>query len=100
MNSLKLAIRQSAYEDLEAIWEYTMKTWSIYQADKYYSEIITAFELICKNPSAGKSAHNIRIGYHTFKINKHLIFYKVTESEVDIVRILHIQMDIPNRLSE
>lgn len=98
MSNHVITIRQSAYEDLEAIWEYTRKTWSIEQADKYYTEITDAFESLRNNPKIGKSANHIRKGYNSLKINKHLIFYKVCETEIDIIRILHAQMDIPNQL--
>ena len=100
MNKLKLIIRRTAYEDLEAIWEYTVKTWSPNQADKYYHQIIHAFELLSINPQIGKSADHVRKGYRYFKINMHLIYFTTTETTINIIRILHAQIDIPNRLGD
>jgi toxin ParE1/3/4 len=100
MKKLQLAIREAAYKDLEDIWAYTLETWSLKQADKYYHEIFAAFELLCTNPKIGKSAEHIRKGYRILKINTHLIFYITNDAELDVIRILHSKMDIPNRLKD
>lgn len=100
MKKLRLEIREAAHKDLENIWTYTLETWSPTQADKYYSDIIAAIEFLCANPKSGKSAEHLRKGYRFFKINSHLIFYITSDKELDVIRILHSQMDIPNRLKD
>ena len=100
MKKLQLFIREEAYLDLEKIWTYTLETWSLRQADKYYNDIIEAIEFLCEEPGTGKSAEHLRKGYQSFKINSHLIFYVTSEFELDVIRILHSQMDIPNRLAD
>ncbi|MFM9837718.1 MAG: type II toxin-antitoxin system RelE/ParE family toxin [Cyclobacteriaceae bacterium] len=100
MKKLRLEIQEAAYKDLEDIWTYTLETWSIGQADKYYNDIIAAIEFLCANPKSGKSAEHLRKGYRFFKINSHLIFYIFSDSELNVIRILHSQMDIPNRLKD
>ena len=44
MKRLRLAIREEAYLDLENIWNHTLETWSLRQADKYYNDIIETIE--------------------------------------------------------
>ncbi len=100
MKKLRLEIREAAHRDLENIWTYTLETWSLTQADKYYRDIIAAIEFLCTNPKSGKSAEHLRKGYRFFKVNSHLIFYIKGDSELDVIRILHSQMDIPNRLKD
>ncbi len=100
MKKLRLFIREEAYLDLENIWTYTLETWSLRQADKYYNDLIEAIEFLCEEPKTGKSVEHLRKGYMSFKVNSHLIFYITTEFELDVIRILHVQMDIPNRLSK
>ena len=100
MKKLRLEIREAAYQDLEDIWTYTLETWSLRQADKYYNDIIEAIEILCANPKSGKSAEHLRKGYRFFKVNSHLIFYIATDFHLDVIRILHSQMDIPNRLKD
>ena len=98
MKKLRFFIRVQAGNDLESIWDYTVDTWSLRQADKYYNDLVEAFEFLCENPTAGKSAEHLRKGYRYFKVNSHLIYYVISDTELDIIRILHAQMDIPNRL--
>jgi toxin ParE1/3/4 len=45
--------------------------------------------------------NHIKNGYRASKVKSHLIFYKTSsESEIEIIRILHERMDIENRLKE
>ena len=39
-----------AVQDLDAIWAYTLKTWSEKQADEYYSSLVETFAAIAKRP--------------------------------------------------
>lgn len=80
MKKLQLFIREEAFFDLENIWTYTLETWSIRQADKYYNDIINAMEFLCTEPKSGKSAENLRKGYRVFKVNSHLIFYVIKKN--------------------
>ena len=100
MKKLRLEIREAAYLDLENIWNYTLETWSLSQADKYYNDIIEAIEFFSTEPKSGKSAEYLRKGYQIFKVNSHLIFYITTDAELDVIRILNSQMDFPNRIMD
>ena len=100
MKKLRLEIREAAYLDLENIWNYTLETWSLRQVDKYYNDIIEAIEFFSTEPKSGKSAEYLRKGYQIFKVNSHLIFNINTNAELDVIRILHLQMDIPNRIMD
>lgn len=57
---------------------------------------------ISRNPFAGKAYSFLRKGYYRSNIKSHFIFYRVnsTVKEVEIIRILHQQMDIENRLDD
>ena len=94
-------ISSQALIDLEQIWLYTVKNWSIEQADRYYNLLISEMEYISQNQDSGKSMNHIKNGYRVSKVKSHLIFYKTSsESEIEIIRILHERMDIENRLKE
>jgi toxin ParE1/3/4 len=94
-------IKQKATEDLEKIWLYTYFHWSESQADKYYELLIEKIELIARNLTVGRSIDYIEEGYRCYPVKSHLIFYKISDNEtITVVRILHQNMDIPNRLKE
>ena len=92
MKKLPFVISKKAVSDLEEIWLYTVKNWSVTQADCYYS--------ICMNIDSGKSMDHVREGYRASKVKSHLMFYRVNNDTIEIVRILHKRMDIENRLTD
>lgn len=95
---LKVFFHEEALSDLEEIWLYTFETWSLEQADRYYDLIIKEIDFVSKKPTSGKSLNSMREGYYSTKVKSHFIFYKFSLTELDIVRVLHESMDIPNRL--
>jgi toxin ParE1/3/4 len=97
MKPLKIIFLVEAIIDLEEIWTYTLTTWSLEQADRYYHLIMKETEYLSSNPGSGKDFSEIRKGYRCTKVKSHLIFYRYSETEIEIVRILHESMDIPNK---
>ena len=100
MKALPFVISKKAVSDLEEIWLYTVEKWSKEQADRYYNLIFDEINYICKNVSAGKSIEHIRKGYRASKVKSHLIFYKIVNDTIEIIRILHERMEIENRLND
>lgn len=83
--------------DLEEIWIYTMKQWSMKQADKYICTILAAFENLASGKSIGTSTH-VRAGYYKYTVGAHVIYYQDNASTVAIIRILHRRMDVESHL--
>ncbi|MEP7255812.1 MAG: type II toxin-antitoxin system RelE/ParE family toxin [Ferruginibacter sp.] len=97
---LQYIISKKALTDLEEIWLYTVEKWSVDQANRYYTLIFDEINFICKNIDAGKSMEHVRKGYRASKVKFHLIFYRILNNRVEIIRILHERMDIENRLTD
>ena len=53
-----------------------------------------AFKELSNDTQLGKAVNDIRQGYYKYKIGKHLIFYRLQNNDIEIVRILHQKMDI------
>jgi len=88
-------IREKALEDIENIWLYTFKNWSLEQADRYYNLIFDEIEYVANFPLSGKDFSYIRKNYRYTKVESHLIFYKYfINKEIEVVRILHKNMEI------
>ena len=100
MKKLKIVINQNAIQDLEDIWFYTFQNWSVEQADRYHTLIFKEIEFLSTRPKSGKNIDQIRNGYRSSDIKSHIIFYRFSSIEIEIIRILHNSMDIPNRLNE
>ena len=98
MRSVRLA--PLAEHDLEDIWTYTARTWSVDQADRYLAGIIEALDALAHGDRAGRDAGDIRPGYLKYASGRHLLFYKLAPAHLDVIRILHQRMDIEAHFDE
>jgi toxin ParE1/3/4 len=87
-------IRKLAENYLEQIWLYTFHEWGIEQADKYIHNLISRFLWLSKNPQVGKRRDDIKPGYYCFPEGRHLIFYTITKSGIQVIGVPHQSMDI------
>ena len=86
-----------AEADLEEIWLYTYRNWSIEQADGYHATIVDAFDGLATGRKTGRVV-DIRDGYFKYAVGSHLVFYRLTERELIVVRVLHQRMDVGRHL--
>lgn len=87
-----------ARADLEEIWLYTLKTWSVVQADTYHRKLVDAFEALAAGTREGGNVDHIRRGYFRLAVGSHLIFYRESGEAIEIVRVLHKRRDIERHL--
>lgn len=99
---MKYKLSVEATNDLEDIWLYTFKNWSVEQADRYFNLLMDEVEFISENPLTGKDYSHIREGYFRTRVKSHFIFYKTNADKniIEVVRVLHQQMDIDERLND
>jgi toxin ParE1/3/4 len=82
-----------AQVDLDEIWDYSASHWGDAQAEVYARQIQTPIELIAKTPHRGRPCDDIRPGYSKFAVGSHVLFYRLTDDGIDVVRVLHQRMD-------
>lgn len=85
-----------AEKDLENIWLFTLENWSIEQADYYFDLMMNEI-----NPKFGQDFGEVRKGYFCSRIKSHFIFYRINlkNNDIEIIRILHQQMDVDSQLN-
>lgn len=86
-----------AVADLEEIWLYTSKNWSLEQADSYHNAIVDALDGLVAGKKAGRPV-DIRDGYFKYLVGSHLVFYRLVDSDLVVVRVLHQRMDVGRHL--
>lgn len=91
---MRLVISRKAEIDLEKIYYYTLKNWGLKQAVQYQNELFSATEYLLQHPEYGKKYSFSPIATYYTQKNKHLIFYRIENKTIFIVRILHQSMDI------
>lgn len=87
-----------ARSDMIGIGRYSEKSWGLNQRNAYLSQIDRCFHMLAENPSIGRSYGHIMPGCHAYPVNNHIIFYRMADHGIDILRILHERMDIPAHL--
>jgi len=87
-----IIMRPLAKEDLKDIWRYTYKEWGERQADKYLIELGTGIDGLTDNPELGITCY-YESKYRQYMINHHIICYRIENTEIIIVRVLHERMD-------
>jgi toxin ParE1/3/4 len=87
-----------AQADLEDIWAFTTNRWGLTQAEVYIRQIQSSIETVAAAPALGRACDEIRSGYRKYRTGSHVIFYRLTDGGIDVVRILHARMDFGRHL--
>ena len=82
-----------AEEDLIGIWNYTFKQWGAEQADTYLDQLNESIAILAENPRLGINCDSIRQGYRQLHIKHHLVYYRITRTRIEIIRVLYEEMD-------
>jgi len=94
----KVVLSEAADADLEDIFDYTLEELGLDQAVSYVSEFDDTFETISENPKIGRKRTEIREKLRSLARDKYVIFYRILNDHVRIVRILHGTRDLPKFL--
>lgn len=86
-----------AEADLEEIWFYTFKNWSMEQADSYYKHLVAAFEGLAAGTKHGRIA-DVLPDYQKYLSGAHVIYFLDYPNHLDIIRVLHQRQDAERHL--
>jgi toxin ParE1/3/4 len=89
----RLIVSERAEADLRGIWLYSYKTWGEAQADRYLDELGAGLRACGAEPERGRRRDEVRPGYWSLLIRRHVAFYTYTASEVLVQRVLHGSME-------
>lgn len=90
-----LLFSPAAQIDLGGIYDYTLETWGIDQAEHYVRELHNTCHDLASGNGKGRNASHIRQGYFKQSYGSHFIFYRHPNPEtMEVIRILHQKMDI------
>lgn len=93
-------LSEAAARDIEIILERSMIDFGVRQSEQYYNSLKNCLELLSKNPKMGADAVDIQFCYRRFSHQSHVIFYRINDNGIFIVRILHKRMDIDKHFDE
>ena len=88
----------AAERDLESIWTYTVQQWGLDQANRYIDFLTATFATLAEAPETAPACDAIRPGYRRHSAERHMIYFRVADYGIVVVRILHDRMDAPRHL--
>lgn len=88
-----LIVSPPARADLREIWDYIAGD-NLNAADALSETFYEKFELLRATPEAGRERKDLKIGLRSFPIGRYVIFYRVSEDAVEIVRVMHSARDV------
>jgi toxin ParE1/3/4 len=91
-------LRSLARDDLEAIWDYTVEQWDIKQAERYLDILFGCFDDLAANPQLGRPRDDVKSGYRSFPQGRHVVFYVIEPSGIEIIGIVHQRADVDRHL--
>lgn len=98
MNHYKLS--QEADIDLDEIFDYSEDAHGFNQAVEYLSELETVFNALVLNPEIGRKRSEIKRDLYSISEQSHTIFYRIRDTHIRIVRVLHGKKDIPKHFEK
>ena len=80
-----------AKTDLKTIHKYGFFEFGEARADKYYAALFERFEQLAQQPRLYQAVDYIRAGYRCSVCGTHSIYYRITDSGIEIMGILRAQ---------
>ena len=89
----------AAESDLTDIWTYRAES-SEERADELIEKLVKQFTMLATFPKSGRNRPEIENEIRSFVAERHVIFYRVIVTGVEIVRVLYGTRDIERIFSE
>ena len=90
----RLLWSSEAEGDLLSVWHYGVQEWSPSTADKHEHLIWRACNRLREHPELGRTRDELLLGMRSILINPHVVFYRISDSAIEIIRVTHQHEDI------
>ena len=88
----KYSVSRPAQSDMRGILRYTFEQWGKEQAVRYAQGLQGCFQILAESPEAGRACDEISKHLRRHEHGKHVVFYRLNQTGIRIVRVLHGQM--------
>src|SRR3989344_2134434 len=91
----EILLTPQAHEDLLDIWVYIAKN-SPHAADRALNHIDQRLKLLARSPRIGRNRAELASGLRSHPAGSYVVFYRIGEKILEVIRILHGSRDIPS----
>jgi toxin ParE1/3/4 len=93
MPDLKLVLSPAAKNDLKEIYQYGLRQWGQAQSGRYLTAIQENLWSLTEQTLIGSERPELLPDIQSLPIQSHTLFYRVTVSQVEIIRVLNGRQD-------
>lgn len=106
---MSVALHRSDYfnEDFDLQYRWYLREAGEELAERYFAAVLASVRFLRQNPGVGRERkfhHQALKGLRSFRVerpfHRHIIFYRSTETELYVERVMHGSRDLPRRLQE
>lgn len=90
----KYVLSEEAENDIEEIFDFGEYKFGHSQAIEYLLRLQDHFESLASNPDIGKQRNEIKIGLYSLPYVSHIIFYRILDNHIRIIRVLYGGRDL------
>jgi plasmid stabilization system protein ParE len=88
-DALELSISDLAANDLEEISRFSTEQWGEDQALRYVEKLYEVLHRLTRFPLSGHTLEGPKLPTRASLVESHVLIYQITNSEVQILRIVH-----------
>jgi toxin ParE1/3/4 len=88
---MKVLISEEVENDLVNVFVYSLENFGEQIANNYLQDLKSLFKSLADNPKIGKSLFDLE--YQVFFFRDYVIFYKIQDTDLKIIRIIHSSRD-------
>jgi toxin ParE1/3/4 len=96
----RLLLSPGAESDLLDVWSYTAEHFGVLQADRYLEQLVAGLRSCASRPNRGRRRDDLRPGYRSVLLARHVAFYTVRDDAIVVQRVLHGSMDPDQNLDD
>ena len=91
----RYALSEDPDKDLGIIFEYKKENLGSIKGVHYLTDLESVFNCLIKNPNPFRTRNEIRKHLFSIPEQEYIIFYRIEDETIRIVRVLHGSRDLP-----
>ena len=93
MSNKTYLLYPKAIDDLDSIYQYSAREFGVTRTEDYILAIEACFQQLADDPLISRTCDYIRSGLRLYHIGSHVVFFKITDYGIVVIRVLHQSMD-------
>jgi len=89
----KYILSPAAQKSLKQIRSYSLNNFGKHQTTLYLKKLRDRMQYLADQPARGTARDDIKAGYYSHFEGSHTIYYRIRDTHIDIIDVLHQSMD-------